>query len=87
MVFRKPRLGLGRFLNLRMTQILLVHKYFNKFKYHISKYALHNCLHHTPIADGIKIYATKSNNKIGRKSNIIWQYTTAKNTPRKDSQN
>ena len=54
MEIRKPRLGLGKFLNLRMTQIPLGCEDSNTFKYITKKDAYHNHLQCTPIIDVIR---------------------------------
>ena len=53
---RKPRLGLGRFLDLRMTQSPFFYKDSNTLKYHIRKDPAyqHTHLHCSPSILGIK---------------------------------
>ena len=81
---RRPRFGLGRCLNLRMTWIPLGRHNSNSFKYRISADIYHTRLHCTPIAYGIKIYYGNNRNKGGRMSNTIRESLTAKNTPREN---
>ena len=55
MEIRKLHLGIGRFLNLTMTQSPLGREDSNALKYRIMKYIKHNCLHRTTIENGIEI--------------------------------
>ena len=70
----KPRLGLGRFLNVRITRSSLGCNNSITFKCRIRIYASHSCLCCTPISCGIQIYPENNNNQIGRTSNVIGQY-------------
>ena len=78
----KPRFGLGRFLNVVMTQIPFGFQDHINFKYSFREDACNTWLKRVPIIYGIKICAGNYSNKRGRMYNMIKQYLTVKNTPR-----